>query len=169
LRQAYDYWQNQPGNYPKPERRNARADPPKGASCTKQEDAEAPQVVALFQLKAKISQTTDSIAPTEFPKSWSATSHARRCRRKHFRCIQPSGGEDPRLDTPIQAETWQDSPQRSGEYLAKPAIHRPQKLPTKRDRTSDPHTGAGAKPEAKLQYIGECRPAQVSGGCRGQW
>jgi len=32
------------------------------------------------------------------------------------------------------AETWQNGPQRSGEYLAKPAIHRPQRVPVKINR-----------------------------------
>ena len=131
MRQAYDYWQNQPGNYPKPRHRSAQADPPKGASFTKQGDAEATQVTALLELIAPAAQTTDSIAPTEFPKRWSATSHGRRFRRTHFRYIQPSGGENLHLVTHRYAETWQDCPQRSGEYLAKPAIHRPQMVPAK--------------------------------------
>jgi hypothetical protein len=36
----------------------------------------------------------------------------------------------------MNAETRQDSPQRSGEYLAKPVIHRPQECLTKFDRAS---------------------------------
>jgi len=131
LRQAYDYWQNQPGNYPKPKSRSPKANPPKGASCTKQGDAEATQIVAHSRLIAVKVRTTDSIAPTEFPKSWSATSRGWRYRQEHFRYIQPSGGENPRLDTQQAAETWQGSPQRFDEYLAKPAIHRPQMMPVK--------------------------------------
>jgi hypothetical protein len=131
LRQAYDYWQNQPGNYPKPKSRSPEANPPEGASCTKQGDAEATQIAAQSKLIAVRVRTTDSIAPTEFPKSWSATSRDRCCHRKHVRYIQPSGGENPRLDTQQAAETWQSCPQRSGEYLAKPAIHRPQMTPVK--------------------------------------
>ena len=84
MRQAYDYWQNQPGNYLKPESRSSEADPPKGASFTKQGDAEAPQAATLSRLKAIIACAADSIAPTEFPKSWSATRHGRRCRRNPF-------------------------------------------------------------------------------------
>jgi len=49
----------------------------------------------------------------------------------HFRYIQPSGGENPRLDT-LEADTRQGCPQRSGEFLARPAIHRPQKVPTRK-------------------------------------
>ena len=81
MRQAYDYWQNQPGNYREPARRSARADPPKEASCTRQGDAKAPPAEALNMPKASTAPATDSIAPTEFPKRWSATSHAQRCRR----------------------------------------------------------------------------------------
>jgi hypothetical protein len=99
LRQAYDYWQNQPGNYPKPEHRGALADPPKGASFTKQGDAEAIQVTALKAPKAPKAQATDSIAPTEFPKEWSATSHDRCYHRIHFRYMHPSGGENLHLVT----------------------------------------------------------------------
>jgi hypothetical protein len=60
-------------------------------------------------------RATDSIAPTEIPKSWSATNDDRRYRRKHARYMQPSGGENPRLDTQQAAETGQDSPQRFDE------------------------------------------------------
>jgi|SRR5438128_384082 hypothetical protein len=75
------------------------ADPPKRASITKQGDAEAPQVAALKAPKAPIARATDSIAPTEFPKRWSAASHDRRYRRIHFRYMHPSGGENLHLVT----------------------------------------------------------------------
>jgi hypothetical protein len=81
------------------QRAGAQGRPPEGGEFTKQGDAEATQVTTLSKPKAIIAWVTDSIAPTEFPKSWSATSHARRCRRKHFRYMQPSGGENARLVT----------------------------------------------------------------------
>src|SRR3954463_5681944 len=77
----------------------AQANSPKGASITKQGDAEAIQVAALQAPTVPTAQATDSIAPTEFPKGWSATSHDRCCHRIHFRCIHPSGGENLRLVT----------------------------------------------------------------------
>ena len=55
--------------------------PAKGASFTEQGDAEALQVAALSGPGAPAVQATDSIAPTEFPKGWSATSHAGCCHR----------------------------------------------------------------------------------------
>jgi hypothetical protein len=75
------------------------ADPPKRANITKQGDAEAIQVAALEASKIPTAQATDSIAPTEFPRRWSATSHDRCCHRIHFRCIHPPGGENLRLVT----------------------------------------------------------------------
>jgi hypothetical protein len=81
------------------QRAEAQGRPPEGSEFTKQGDAEATQVTTLLKPKAIIAWVTDSIAPTEFPKSWSATSHARRCRRKHFRYMQPSGGENAHLVT----------------------------------------------------------------------
>ena len=81
MRQAYDYWQNQPGNYLKPLHQSARADPPKGASLPSKKTPKHPKITALLGLRALTAQMTDSIAPTEFPKNWSAASHTRRLRR----------------------------------------------------------------------------------------
>jgi len=84
LRQAYDYWQNQPGNYLKPKSQNSKADPPKGASLYQAGSAEAPKAATLPKLRALVACAADSIAPTEFPKSWSATRHGWRCRQNPF-------------------------------------------------------------------------------------
>jgi len=54
------------------QRAEAQGRLPEESEFTKQGDAEATQVAALPKLKAIIARTTDSIAPTEFPKSWSA-------------------------------------------------------------------------------------------------
>ena len=62
------------------QRAGAQGRLPKESEFTKQGDAEATQVTTLLKPKAILVQATDSIAPTEFPKSWSAASHAQRCR-----------------------------------------------------------------------------------------
>lgn len=103
-----------------------------------------------------ISPTIDSIAPTEFLKGWSAASHARRFRRNHFRYIHPSRGGNLRFDTRKNAETKQGCPQRSGEYLAKPVIHRPQMAPT------DEINGASVPIEVVGAYCQSKAPATAS-------
>jgi hypothetical protein len=72
---------------------------PEGSEYYQARDAEAFQIAALEAPKAPTARTTDSIAPTEFPKRWSATSHDRCNHRIHFRCIHLSGGENLRLVT----------------------------------------------------------------------
>src|ERR1044072_6251625 len=49
------------------------ADSPKRASITRLGDTEAPQIATLKAPKTPTASTTDSIAPTEFPKKRSAT------------------------------------------------------------------------------------------------
>ena len=142
--------------------RSAQADRPKAASCTKQGDAEATQVAALEAPKAPTAQATDSIAPTEFPKEQSATGNDWCYHRIHFRYIGPSGGENLHRVTHVHAETRQGGPQRSDEYLAKPAIHKPQMMPAKRiDRTSVPYTSANWEPKVAAsltKYNGVAEP-----------
>ena len=74
LRQAYDYWQNQPGTYCKPERRNECANPQKRPDVPDgNEKPKLPEPQASEAYKTPKSRTTDSIVPTEFPKLRSAT------------------------------------------------------------------------------------------------
>jgi len=78
----------------------------------------------------------------------------------HFRYIQPSGGGNPRLDT-LKADTRQGCPQRSGEFLAKPAIHRPQKVPTRK------LTGLRFQLQARAQDQAILLPIPAEWSCRG--
>jgi len=72
LRQAYDYWQNQPGNYPEPAPK--RWTPPgKGAALSVTIQVSARRSMRppqeLSPSRTGEQPATDSIAPTEFPRA----------------------------------------------------------------------------------------------------
>ena len=106
------------------------------------ETPKRPQPQASKMYETPKPQATDSIAPTEFPKSRSATGGIRLLHRLLHRYIRSSGGEDSRqvnaqaraLDRAIHEDLVK--------RLAKPVIHRPQMLPAnqKTNRTSVPST-----------------------------
>ena len=151
MRQAYDYWQNQPGNYLEPERRSARANPPKEARMYQMEGEtpKRPQPQASKMYETPKPQATDSIAPTEFPKLRSATGGIRLLHRSLHRYIRPSGGEDSRQVNAQARILDRAIPEDLVKRLAKPAIHRPQMLPANREtnRTSVPSTSTLQLPE----------------------
>ena len=146
MRQAYDYWQNQPGNYREPERRSERANPPKGARMYQMEGRSRSDPSRKHQKVCETPkpQATDSIASTEFPKLRSATGGIRLLHRSLHRYIRPSGGEDSRQVNAQARVLDRAIPEDLVKRLAKPAIHRPQMLPANREtsRTSVPPTSA---------------------------
>jgi len=73
LRQAYDYWQNQPGNNPKPGHRNAQARPSRGRNVLGRGPRKQSQLLTTKAHKTPTQQAINSIAPTEFPKERSVT------------------------------------------------------------------------------------------------
>jgi hypothetical protein len=137
LRQAYDYWQNQPGNYPQPWRRGDRGNPPKRAECMLprwKEDAETPSVTSVPWHKCAGTASGYSIAPTEFPKNAvrdKASSGSKATRTRHIRL---SGGEDLGLVDAKRRILSLAIPENLVKRLAKPAIYRLQRKPANRKR-----------------------------------
>jgi hypothetical protein len=134
LRQAYDYWQNQPGNYPDAPR--ASAEDGRGRALLQEEGeyvtqkgrpkAPSPQRPASQACSA----TADHpIAPTEFPQGRSAVERRgleSRCRLLHalLRWREPVPSHAQRR-IPVgacpQRSSWDDG--------HRPRAHRPQKCP----------------------------------------
>ena len=145
MRQAYDYWQNQPGNNPKPRRtRRAGRTPRRERKVPRRGLPKLPQSPTARVHMAQLLRATNSIAPTEFPKLRSATGCTRLLRRLLHRHIRPSGGEDSGQVNAQARVLDRAIPEDLVKRLAKPAIHRPQMLPANRktNRTSVPPTSA---------------------------
>jgi hypothetical protein len=80
LRQAYDYWQNQPDNYPEPT--PERGTPPLREADVSVTIKAGRRRIASSRghqtpLTGSRHRATDSIAPTEFPREQSATGRHR--------------------------------------------------------------------------------------------
>ena len=120
-----------------------------GCTSWKGRSRSDPQPQASSVYETPKPQAIDSIAPTEFPKLRSATGGIRLLHRLLPRHIRPSGGEDP-SQVNAQARVLDRAiPEDLVKRLAKPAIHRPQKLPAnqKTNRTSVPSASTLRLPE----------------------
>jgi len=127
LRQAYDYWQNQPGNNRSPERRSAVAEPPEERNCTERGIAGATPIAYLESAQGAIAAGDLFICPHWVPQgvvhreAWPALppitspQHIRLKRRK------------PTLPHTHEARIGSAAvPKDLVNSLAKPSIHRPQ-------------------------------------------
>jgi hypothetical protein len=83
LRQAYDYWQNQPGNYLEPRRPpggwDGEGNPKRGRACYKVGNAHCTDPAgggSRSEAQETHTITDHSFAPTEFPKGRSATAQS---------------------------------------------------------------------------------------------
>ena len=96
----------------------------------KQGDAEATPVAALIMSKTRSAPATDSIAPTEFPKVWSATRHAQiLLSRTVPAAYTPQEEKTYALSHAIARKLSKAVPEDLGSCLAKPSIHRPHMVP----------------------------------------
>jgi hypothetical protein len=132
LRQAYDYWQNQPGNYLDAEAApegDGQGSTPGGAEVAigRGEDESKPGHGCTSRLRR--GSRDHPFAPTEFPKGWS-TTEARATREGVDRsAVCTPQEEDARNDHSDRGRRLLNRacPQESGEILSqRPTIHRPQ-------------------------------------------
>jgi hypothetical protein len=122
LRQAYDYWQNQPGNYPEPRRASLGScggEPPEGRSFVTRVGATrlAKPDQAGRPARRGAAPSGHPIAPTEFPKGRSAAGHSgpKTAVPGHMR---PSGGGLPSRVNTVRRILAMASPQRRCEAVA---------------------------------------------------
>jgi hypothetical protein len=80
LRQAYDYWQNQPGNNPRPRPEGQGSTPRRRRKVQGRAPPKQRQPPIEQAPRVRVQQAAHSIAPTEFPKRRSATKQGWRCR-----------------------------------------------------------------------------------------
>jgi len=148
LRQAYDYWQNQPGNYldaGAAPRDDDRGSTPEGQKVAigRGEDASRPGHGRHSPVRKRLPRP--SIAPLEFPKGGPPQRSAQPVwALKVLRSTPSRGGCPGRSRRPRSTATDQGLPRKSGEILShRPIIHRPQR--TRRARAfrgsvaSNPH------------------------------
>ena len=141
-----------------PSTKRTQANPPKGAGSTKQGDAEAIQVAALKALKHRQRKQLIQLPPLSSPKGGPQRAMTN-VSTTSFPLHTPLRRRKPTPRHALDAETQQSCPQGSGEYLAKPAIHRPQMVPNKRfEGASVTATRSGAVPERNLLDIGMSQP-----------
>lgn len=122
MRQAYDYWQNQPGNYPEPRRASlgrCGVEPPEGRSLVTRVGATrlAKPDQAGRPARRGSAPSGHPIAPTEFPKGRSAAGHSgpETAVPGHMR---PSGGGLPPKVNAVRRILAAASPQRRCEAVA---------------------------------------------------
>ena len=138
LRQAYDYWQNQPGNYPRPERQSTRAQPPERsgvyqAGSRRSGPNHSPRQYTWHQRCERPIQ----LPPLSFPRYGPRRGMTDVSASDKPVTYAPKEEKTHASSRTQGADTRQGCPQRSGEYLAMPAIHRPQTVPAyKINRTS---------------------------------
>ena len=182
MRQAYDYWQNQPGNYPQPQRRSARRPPrgeaaykryraalqallPQKAACTRytawSARTEARPAARSPPVKDRGAPATDSIAPTEFPRASATTKTVRLVSRQAPWLERPERRRHAARHTVLRADTGRCFPQDLVQTVAEPAIHRPSNGARRRETAGlqFPNQGHGAG-RSPLQRMGRTPPRQ---------
>jgi hypothetical protein len=133
LRQAYDYWQNQPGNYPEPTRE--RGTPPRRAADASVTTKVGPRKFAPSRDRQRRQRSRDDQRPIQLPPLSSPKDRPRRevsgPRAANLRHMCPSSGGGLRTDQAVlRAVIHRDQP--------------PEHLFTDRSKANNPQTRKGA-------------------------